>query len=692
MSQLLKQKYKINNIIIKGRFTIIYKGKDLTKNEDIAIKEFHEAITDKTFNIYIDLVKKLKGNNSINALDYFKENNKYYMIMELCDCNLYEFVSEYKNGLKLSLIQKILLQLNVALKNIRFKYFVDKYINPGDILIKYKDSSKTDFDVKLTGYLTGIIYKDKFKFENNILCFRAPEIDGDKVDIWSLGITIYFMYYKEFNIDKIKKKQLFSMKKKLNNTNFRNLLSQSLNVDEKKRMTWIEYFNQPFFKENIQDDFEEESEKEEEPVNDNRNQNDDNEDERPSQPVHIPDAAELNIEPLQLNEEEKEIIKDIDEKQEELIKDNVKKNLNPEEINNDRKNLIINMIEVGTMYANKINLIKKNNPHYFLNVDEIINDENHAYFPICILAKSLEKNGIVTAVEFNENVSDEELLRNSQYVGNGLCNLSKIEIDFDFNEDKNKELLEDLNAQKSFNEEIINEISNLTETPVQDIILCNARKGSYKIDAFFSTIFDGFKGLVEKLKQLSVKCDKLHVQEKPLLEGMILNTRMFDIKGNRNDGWGENETRGKFPYFPPNGWTGYGIKVEDQYDRGNNTWLDYNDENEGVWSVVYHGTSLQFVKGIMEHGLKKGERQAFESDDDENENHPNKKVGIGVYTTPKISIAESYALDNEVEGYICAFMCRANPKLARICNNGDYWVVEGTNQDLRPYRLLIKKV
>jgi serine/threonine protein kinase len=115
------------------------------------------------------------------------------------------------------------------------------------------------------------------------------------------------------------------MKKKLNNTNFRNLLSQSLNVDEKKRMTWIEYFNQPFFKENIQDDFEEESEKEEEPVNDNLNQNDDNEDERPSQLVHIPDAAELNIEPLQLNEEEKEIIKDIDEKQEELIKDNVKK-------------------------------------------------------------------------------------------------------------------------------------------------------------------------------------------------------------------------------------------------------------------------------------------------------------------------------------------------------------------------------
>jgi serine/threonine protein kinase len=106
MSTILNQRYKIIEEIVKGRFTIIHKGKDLKENKDIAIKEFHEAITDKTFNIYIDLVKKLKGNNSINALDYFKENGKYYMIMELCDCNLYEFVSQYENGLTLSIIQK----------------------------------------------------------------------------------------------------------------------------------------------------------------------------------------------------------------------------------------------------------------------------------------------------------------------------------------------------------------------------------------------------------------------------------------------------------------------------------------------------------------------------------------------------------------------------------------------------------
>jgi hypothetical protein len=367
----------------------------------------------------------------------------------------------------------------------------------------------------------------------------------------------------------------------------------------------------------------------------------------------------------------------------------VELNLNPEEKNNDRRNLMINMIEVGSKYAEKIRIIKKNNPNYFLNIDEIIKDENHIFFPICILAKTLEKNGILVGVEKNQNIKEDELLRNTQYLGNGLCNLKKFEMGFDFDEKRNGELLEDINEQNSFNDEILKEISKLTEIPIEELILCNPRKGSYKIDLAFLNKFN-YEGLVDVLNKISFKCNKIDIQEKPLLEGMILNTRMFDPKGNRLDGWGKNETRGKFPYYPPLGWTGYGIKVENHYDRGNNIWLHYDDTKEGIWSVVYHGTSLKYVKSIMETGLQKGSRQAFEDDDDENINHPNQKVGIGVYTTPLINIAEGYS-DN-VDGYVCVFMCRANPKLARICNNQQYWVVEGTSEDLRPYRLLIKKI
>ena len=652
MEQILKNKYRINYKIATGKFTIIYNGTDLNKNEEIAIKEFPQEIKDNIFNNYLDLLKKLKGNNSINLIDNFKENNKYYIIMELCDSNLYELIEQYKNGLELPLILKILNQLNVALKNIIYKYLVYNYINPKDILIKYKDSKSKDFDIKLTGYLTGIILKNEINFDNYLLCYKAPELVGKKIDIWSLGITIYYMYYKEINIKKIKKNNLFLMNKKLNNINFKDLLSRLLNVDDKKRITWTEYFKHPFFSNILTEN------------NDNH----------------------LLKEPLDLTIE-KEKLNKIEEKQKKIIKLNKNLNINPNDKNNDKKNLMIKMNEVGTIYAEKINLIKKINPDYFLNIDEIIKNENNDFFPISILAKNLEKNGLLIAVEENENVSNEEILRNAQYISNGLCNSRKYEIRFDFDEKRNKELLEDLNVQNLFNKEIINEISKITQTPIKDIILCNPRKGSYKIDIFFSNVYKGFEGIVKILKKLSTKCNNIEIKEKPLLEGMILNTKMFDKRGNRNDGWAENEYRGGFPYYPPKGWTGYGINVKNKFDKGDNTWLHYDDSYDGVWSVVYHGTSLKYAKSIMEIGLQRGNNQYYK--DDYDENHPNKKVGDGVYTSPFIEIAESYS--NEVKGYFCAFMCRANPKLARICNEGKYWVLEGTSKDLRPYRLLIKK-
>jgi serine/threonine protein kinase len=245
MEQILKNKYRINYKIATGKFTIIYNGTDLNKNEEIAIKEFPQEIKDNIFNNYLNLLQKLKGNNSINLIDNFKENNKYYIIMELCDSNLYEFIEQNKNGLELPLILKILNQLNVALKNIKFYFLVYNYINPKDILIKYKDSKSKDFDIKLTGYLTGIILKNEINFDNYLLYYKAPELVGKKIDIWSLGITIYYMYYKEIDIKKIKKNNLFLMNKKLNNINFKDLLSRLLNVDDKKKLLGLNILNIP---------------------------------------------------------------------------------------------------------------------------------------------------------------------------------------------------------------------------------------------------------------------------------------------------------------------------------------------------------------------------------------------------------------------------------------------------------------
>ena len=50
-------------------------------------------------------------------------------------------------------------------------------------------------------------------------------------------------------------------------------------------------------------------------------------------------------------------------------------------------------------------------------------------------------------------------------------------------------------------------------------------------------------------------------------------------------------------------------------------------------------------------------------------------------------------MEGECQGYKCVFMCRVNRKTVRISKDyPKYWVVDGTLNDIRPYRLLIKKV
>ena len=114
---------------------------------------------------------------------------------------------------------------------------------------------------------------------------------------------------------------------------------------------------------------------------------------------------------------------------------------------------------------------------------------------------------------------------------------------------------------------------------------------------------------------------------------------MLDKRGNRSEGWGENEKRGNKPYDPPIGWTGIGLNVMDKYDDGDNTWIGMNN-SEGEWCVAYHGVGCEQesdkVKGITREicndRFKPGLGQVHKGCEDMY--HPGQKVGEGVYCTP----------------------------------------------------------
>jgi hypothetical protein len=180
-----------------------------------------------------------------------------------------------------------------------------------------------------------------------------------------------------------------------------------------------------------------------------------------------------------------------------------------------------------------------------------------------------------------------------------------------------------------------------------------------------------------------------------------LNPDLLSGLGNNLLGeWAQGENRGGRPYKPPNGWIGYGLNVLNKYDNGNNDWLACNGR-QGEWCIAYHGACngqssdnvKKGIKSILETNLRPGGGQAYANHNDAN--HPGQKVGKGVYCSPEPSVIDGYSGTMNINGhnYKAAFMLRVRPDKLRYSNSRpDYWVVNGSFDELRPYRLLIKPI
>lgn len=179
-----------------------------------------------------------------------------------------------------------------------------------------------------------------------------------------------------------------------------------------------------------------------------------------------------------------------------------------------------------------------------------------------------------------------------------------------------------------------------------------------------------------------------------------LNNELLDIRGNKIEGWSINEKRGNKLYDPPLGWIGFGIKCKNKYE--NDIWIGKNN-SIGEWSVAYHGVARmeksdnvkKIIGCIIKDRLKPGKCQAHCNCEDQF--HPGKKVGVGVYCSSKINYAEMYSGISEINGilYKTVLMFRVRPDAIRGCgckDNADSLVVNGTADEIRIYRILYKKL
>ena len=214
----------------------------------------------------------------------------------------------------------------------------------------------------------------------------------------------------------------------------------------------------------------------------------------------------------------------------------------------------------------------------------------------------------------------------------------------------------------------------------------------FSLDLFQNTI--DVKEIINKLKSFDEIRD---VEEKPLIEACQLSLGIFDQEENiLNNEWQKSGERGGEDYFPPIGWSGYGINTQEIFDDRDDNSL-YNFDKEGYFAVAYLGISNTYNNTKNNNFLNKNslvkisnEQKYCNAKDIKN---PSKKCGSGVYLFTNPQIAEDTAGTIDVDGirYKILLMCKVNPnKIRKPEGFKDCWILNPC--DIKPYKILIKKI
>lgn len=253
--------YKIDKRKIgKGAFSSVYKGINLKNNQTVAIKKINSDLISKMKNYIKREIKVMNNLNHKNVLKLYNviyENNNIYLILEYCKYgDLSLFLKNKK--LKESVVKGFLYQIVSGLKYLHKKNIFHRDLKPQNILVD------NNFNLKITDFTFA-----KENMEENMsqtMCgsplYMAPEIlnyqeYNSKTDLWSVGIIMYEMLigstpYKAKNIVKlvknIKERDVIIPKNIKLSSICKHLLFSLLEKDPKKRLSWDELFNHPWFK------------------------------------------------------------------------------------------------------------------------------------------------------------------------------------------------------------------------------------------------------------------------------------------------------------------------------------------------------------------------------------------------------------------------------------------------------------
>jgi len=259
--------YKLEKLIGAGTFGEIHQGVDIRTGEKVAIKRIKKKVLYENANFLlnaykkeIEIMKKCECENSIKFICDFDTDNNKNIIMELCDKDLLVYLYERENPFTIDEIRETFLQLNNAFRKMRENNILHRDLKLGNVLIKFTDETKTKFIPKLAdyGFSKELSVHNVRTTHLGTPATMAPEIMmnlpyDDKSDLWSVGVMMYQLYYKEIPYEGTTETEILNKiranhpYKQPEDKYFRDLLNKIFVMNPQNRMTWNEYFYHPFF-------------------------------------------------------------------------------------------------------------------------------------------------------------------------------------------------------------------------------------------------------------------------------------------------------------------------------------------------------------------------------------------------------------------------------------------------------------
>ena len=160
--------------------------------------------TNKVILNEIKIMEKLKSENSVLLIETIETSECYYIISEYCYMSLEEYMNKRNNCLSIEEIKEILLDLNKGLKEMNNNNIIHRDIKPSNILLSFNKLRIDKICFKISDFgISKLLDENNSLSSNGSPVTMAPEvlkkeIISSKSDIWSLGIIIYYLYFKEY--------------------------------------------------------------------------------------------------------------------------------------------------------------------------------------------------------------------------------------------------------------------------------------------------------------------------------------------------------------------------------------------------------------------------------------------------------------------------------------------------------------